>query len=108
MRPTVLLEGFFLIFTSNSVRESNEIRLPFGEGKTSPVAVVARVVTVLLVNPQSHIGKIYQLTGPQSENLHFFAQEYSKARLAARSLFKTFPSSGGATDSSIRACRFIS
>src|SRR5262249_35136167 len=24
-------------------------------------------------------GKTYHLTGPQSENMHFFAQEYSKA-----------------------------
>src|SRR5258708_3987926 len=81
VRPTVLLEGFFLILTPDSVRESNQIRLPFGEGKTSPVAVkdVARVVAALLANPQPHIGKIYHLTGPQSENMHFFAQEYSKA-----------------------------
>src|SRR6266542_2946423 len=81
VRPTVLLEGFFLIFTADSVRESNQIKLPFGDGKTSPVAVedVARVVAALLVNPQSHIGKIYHLTGPQSENMHFYAQEYSKA-----------------------------
>jgi hypothetical protein len=28
---------------------------------------------------RSHIGKIYHLTGPQSENMHFYAQEYSKA-----------------------------
>jgi uncharacterized protein YbjT (DUF2867 family) len=77
----VLLEGFFLIFTAESVRESNQIRLPFGEGKTSPVAVedVARVLAALLADPQPHIGKIYHLTGPQSENMHFFAQEYSKA-----------------------------
>jgi len=81
VRPTVLLEGFFLILTADSVRESNQIRLPFGEGKTSPVAVedVARVVATLLANPQPHIGKIYHLTGPQSENMHFFAREYSKA-----------------------------
>jgi uncharacterized protein YbjT (DUF2867 family) len=81
VRPTVLLEGFFLIFTPDSVRESNQIRLPFGGGKTSPVAVedVARVVADLLSNPQPHIGKIYHLTGPQSENMHFFAEEYSKA-----------------------------
>jgi uncharacterized protein YbjT (DUF2867 family) len=81
VRPTVLLEGFFLIFTPESVRESDQIRLPFGEGKTSPVAVkdVARVVAVLLANPQPHIGKIYHLTGPQSENMHFYAREYSKA-----------------------------
>ena len=32
-----VLEGFFLIFTSDSVRESNQIRLPFGDGKTSAV-----------------------------------------------------------------------
>jgi len=81
VRPTVLLEGFFLIFTPDSVRESNQIRLPFGEGKTSPVAVadVARVVAELLANPKPHLGKSYHLTGPQSENMHFFAQEYSKA-----------------------------
>ena len=73
VRPTVLLEGFFLIFTSDSVRESSQIRLPFGEGKTSPVAVedVARVIATLLANPQPHIGKIYHLTGPQSENMYF-------------------------------------
>lgn len=81
VRPTVLLEGFFLVLTPESVRESNQIRLPFGEGKTSPVAVgdVARVFAALLANPQPHIGKIYHLTGPQSENMQFFAQEYSKA-----------------------------
>jgi len=81
VRPTVFLEGFFLTLTSDSVRQSNQIRLPFGEGKTSPVAAqdVARVVATLLENPQPHIGKIYHLTGPQSENLHFYAQEYSKA-----------------------------
>jgi uncharacterized protein YbjT (DUF2867 family) len=81
VRPTVMLEGFFLIVTSDSVRESNQIRLPFGEGKTSPVAVedVARVIAALLANPQPHLGKIYHLTGPQSENMHFYAQEYSKA-----------------------------
>ena len=81
VRPTVFLEGFFLMFTADSVRESNQIRLPFGEGKTSPISAedAARVVAALLVNPQPHIGKIYELTGPQSQNMHFYAQEYSKA-----------------------------
>ena len=81
VRPTVLLEGFFLILTPESVRKTNQIRLPFGEGKTSPVAVedVARVIAALLVNPQPHIGKIYHLAGPQSDNMDFYAQEYSKA-----------------------------
>ena len=81
VRPTVLLDGFFLILTSDSVKKSNQIELPFGEGKTSPVAVedVARVIGVLLDNPQPHIGKTYDLTGPRSENMHFYAQEYSRA-----------------------------
>ncbi len=81
VRPTVLLEGFFLILTPESVRKSNQIRLPFGDGKTSPVAVqdVARVIATLLANPLPHIGKIYHLTGPQSENMDFYAREYSKA-----------------------------
>jgi uncharacterized protein YbjT (DUF2867 family) len=81
VRPTALFEGSLLILTSDSVRESNQIRLPFGEGKTSPIAVedVARVIAALLDDPQPHIGKIYNLTGPQSENMHFYAQEYSEA-----------------------------
>jgi hypothetical protein len=40
---------------------------------------VAHVLATLLANPQPHIGKIYHLTGPQSENMHFYAQEYSNA-----------------------------
>jgi len=81
VRPTMMLEGSLLILTPDSVRKSNQIRLPFGEGKTSPVAVpdVAGAIAALLVIPQPHIGKVYHLTGPQSESMHFYAQEYSKA-----------------------------
>jgi len=81
VRPTVFIEGFFLALISDSVREANQISVPFGEGKTSPVAAddVARVVAALLANPEPHIGRIYHLTGPQSENMHFYAQEFSRA-----------------------------
>ena len=46
VRPTEFLESFFLIFTSDSVRQPNLIRLPFGEGGTAPVIAenVARMV----------------------------------------------------------------
>ena len=73
-------DQFFLIIIFISF-ESDQIRLPFGDGKTSPIAVedVARVLATLLADPQPHIGKIYHLTGPQSENMQFYAQEYSKA-----------------------------
>jgi uncharacterized protein YbjT (DUF2867 family) len=92
VRPTVFLEGFFLTLTPESVRGSDQIRLPFGEGKTSPVAAedVARAISALLVNPQPHIGRIYHLTGPQSENMHFFAEEYSKA-LGRRITYQDIP-----------------
>jgi uncharacterized protein YbjT (DUF2867 family) len=81
VRPTVFLDGFFLIFVADSVREADQIRLPFGDGRTSPVAAedVARVVAVLLADPRPHIGRVYHLTGPQSEDMHFYAREYSKA-----------------------------
>jgi uncharacterized protein YbjT (DUF2867 family) len=81
VRPTVFLEGFFLMFSAPTVKKSDQIRLPFGDGKTSPVAAedVARVVAALLAEPQPHIGKTYHLTGPQSQNMHGYAEEYSKA-----------------------------
>jgi uncharacterized protein YbjT (DUF2867 family) len=81
VRPTVLFEGFFLILTRDSVRNSDQIKLPLGEGKTSPVAAsdVSRVVACLAANPQPHIGKTYHLTGPESQSMYFYAEEYSKA-----------------------------
>ena len=81
VRPTVFLDGFFLIFVADSVREADQIRLPFGDGRTSPVAAedVARVVAALLADPRPHVGKVYHLTGPQSEDMHFYAREYSEA-----------------------------
>ena len=107
VRPTVFLEGFLLTLTPDSVRESDQIRLPFGEGKTSPVAAedVARVIAALLANPQPHIDKIYHLTGPQSENMHSFARSIRR-RWAAQPPFTTFPSSRGGTSCSSGGGRF--
>ena len=81
VRPTVLLDGFFPILTPESVREADQIRLPFGDGRTSPNGVedVARVVAAVLADPRPHVGKTYHLTGPQSADTHFLAQEYSEA-----------------------------
>src|SRR5262245_19740449 len=91
VRPTVLLEGFFLILTPESVRESNQIRLPFGEGKTSPVAAedVARVIAVILANPQPHIGKTYHLTGHNPKTCSS-TQRSIRRRLAVRSPIRIF------------------
>src|SRR5271154_6318451 len=68
MRPTVYLEGFFLLLAAPSVRAANELALPMGSGKTSPISAVdvARAVTVILEDPAPHVRKIYDLTGPES------------------------------------------
>ena len=81
IRPTVFLEGFFLPLTGPSVRERGRIELPFGAGKTSPVSTadVARVVAAILAEPGPHLGRIYELTGPRSQDMHGVAREYSDA-----------------------------
>jgi uncharacterized protein YbjT (DUF2867 family) len=81
VRPTVFLEGFFLPLTGPSVRDRGRIELPFGGGKTNPVSAVdvARVVATVLADPGPHLGRIYELTGPRSQDMHGIAREYSDA-----------------------------
>ena len=81
IRPTVFLEGFFLPLTEPSVRDRDLIELPFGRGKTNPVAAadVARVVAAVLADPGPHVGRVYELTGPRSQDMHGIAREYSEA-----------------------------
>lgn len=81
IRPTLLLEGFFLPLTSSAVRDRSRIELPFGQGKTSPVAAadVAQVIATILTAPEAHLGRIYELTGPRSQDMHAIAREYSDA-----------------------------
>jgi uncharacterized protein YbjT (DUF2867 family) len=81
IRPTVFLDGFFLRFVAPTVRERSRIELPFGRGQTSPVAAadVARVVAAVLADPGPHLGRIYELTGRRSQDMHGVAREYSDA-----------------------------
>jgi uncharacterized protein YbjT (DUF2867 family) len=81
IRPTVFLEGFFLPLTGPSVRDRSRIELPFGRGKTNPVSTadVARVVAAVLAEPGPHLGRIYELTGPRSQDVDGVAREYSEA-----------------------------
>jgi NAD(P)H dehydrogenase (quinone) len=82
VRPTVFLQNpFFLDWAAESIAEDATIRLPFGAGRTSPVDVrdVAEVVAAILASPTAHIGKVYELTGPRSVDMHALAAEYSDA-----------------------------
>jgi uncharacterized protein YbjT (DUF2867 family) len=81
LRPTVFLEGFFLLFAAPRVREADELALPMGRGKTSPVSAidVARAASVILDDPALHIGHIYNLTGYESADLDHYARVFSEA-----------------------------
>src|SRR5262249_50894784 len=81
IRTTVFLEGCFLPVTGPSVRERSRIELPFGRGRTNPVASadVARVVAAVLADPGPHLGRIYELTGPRSQDMNGVAREYTEA-----------------------------
>ena len=81
MRPTVFLDGFFRIFAAPGVRDSNELVLPMGLGKTSPIWAVdvARAVSVVLEDPVPHIGRVYNLTGFESADLEYYARVFSEA-----------------------------
>ena len=80
IRPTMFLESL-LPLTAPGVRDRDRIELPFGRGKTSPVAAadVARVVAAVLADPSPHLGHVYELTGPRSQDMNEVAREFSDA-----------------------------
>src|SRR5215471_4493751 len=82
IRSTVFLDTpLFTTMAARSIQESGTIALPFGTGRTSPVAVhdVARVVATVLRDPAPHIGHVYELTGPKSVDMTEFAAAFSRA-----------------------------
>jgi uncharacterized protein YbjT (DUF2867 family) len=80
IRPTMFLETFVPL-AAGTVRERGRIELPFGRGKTSPVAAtdVARVVAAVLADPRPHVGRLYELTGPRAQDMDGVAREYADA-----------------------------
>ena len=82
VRPTSFLDNpLFTTLAARSIRENGTIALPFGTGRTSPVAVddVARVVATVLRDPAPHIGHVYELTGPRTVDMMEMAEEFSRA-----------------------------
>jgi uncharacterized protein YbjT (DUF2867 family) len=80
IRPTILLQTLYLM-ADESIAHDGTIRIPFGEGRTSPVDAsdVADVIAAVLADPRPHIGRVYELTGPRSQTLHGLAEEFSRA-----------------------------
>jgi uncharacterized protein YbjT (DUF2867 family) len=82
VRPTVFLDTpLFTTTAARSIQQNGTIALPFGTGRTSPVAVddVARVLATVLRDPAPHIGQVYELTGPRSVDMTELAAEFSRA-----------------------------
>jgi len=82
IRPTVFLDTpLFTTMAARSIQENGTVALPFGTGRTSPVAVddVARVIATVLRNAAPHIGHVYELTGPKSVDMSELAAAFSRA-----------------------------
>jgi uncharacterized protein YbjT (DUF2867 family) len=81
LRPTAFFDGMFLVQGAKAIRDDDAIRLPFADGKTALIAGadVGAAAAAVLANPEPHIGKVYDLTGPQSLTMTQYAQEFSSA-----------------------------
>jgi uncharacterized protein YbjT (DUF2867 family) len=82
VRPTLFLDNpLFTTVAARTIADSGTIRLPFGTGRTSPIAVndVARVVATILTDLGPHIGRVFELTGPRSQDMNGVAEEYARA-----------------------------
>lgn len=82
IRPTAFLDTpLFTMLAAQSIQADGTIALPFGTGRTSPVAVddVARVIATVLRDPAPHIGRVHELTGPRSVDMTELAAEFSRA-----------------------------
>ncbi|GAA5021154.1 NmrA family NAD(P)-binding protein [Streptomyces siamensis] len=82
IRPTAFLDNpLFTTLTARTIQRSGTIELPFGNGRTSPIAVddVARVIATVLSDPGPHVGHVYELTGPRTVDMTEMADAFSKA-----------------------------
>ncbi|NVB77848.1 MAG: NAD(P)H-binding protein [Kofleriaceae bacterium] len=80
VRPTIFQQSIAL-FAAESIARDGTIRVPFGQGRTSPVNTddVADVIVAVLTNPRGHIGHVYELTGPRSQTMDELAAEFAAA-----------------------------
>jgi len=81
VRPTVFLDNpLFTVVASRSVAEHGVLALPFGTGRTSPVAAtdVARVIAAILQDPAGRVGQVYELTGPAVLDIDGLAEQYTR------------------------------
>lgn len=81
VRPTVFLDNpLFTVVASRFVAERGVLALPFGTGRTSPVAAtdVARVIAAILQDPAGRIRQVFELTGPAVLDIDGLAEQYTR------------------------------
>jgi uncharacterized protein YbjT (DUF2867 family) len=81
VRPTAFLDNpLFTVLAAPTIRDRGVLVLPFGTGRTSPIAAadVARVVAALLRDPADHMGNVYELTGPEVLDIDGLADQYTR------------------------------
>ena len=83
VRSTVFLETPFFSRhrSSHQSPKMGQLDCQFGPARTSPISAsdVARVISTILEDPAGHRGKVYELTGPRSEDMNEMAKEYATA-----------------------------
>ncbi|WP_374771879.1 NmrA family NAD(P)-binding protein [Streptomyces sp. NBC_01310] len=82
VRPTSFLDNpLFTTLPAQTIPKNGTLVLPFGAGRTSPIAVddVARVVATLLRDPVRHVGNVYELTGPRTVDMTEMAEAFTRA-----------------------------
>ena len=82
VRATVFLQHlFFSQWAAESIARTARSACRSGPAETSPIDTrdVAEVIAAVLENPDAHVGKVYELTGPKSQDMQAVAAEYSEA-----------------------------
>jgi uncharacterized protein YbjT (DUF2867 family) len=79
VRPTFFAENL-LFFTGRAIVEEGKMYLPYGAGRSAPVAAedIGHVIRALLINPAPHLGKTYPITGPEALTMQEQAAVFSK------------------------------
>ena len=79
---TFLRDGFYIDFMEAMVGDDGVIRGPAGDGRASIVARadIARTATAVLQSPGDHLGRTYDLTGPEALTLSEVAATIARVR----------------------------
>ncbi|MFJ9023006.1 NmrA family NAD(P)-binding protein [Streptomyces sp. NPDC102259] len=79
IRGAMFVENPLMTWLALEPLSRGELRLPFGDHRLAPIAGydVAELCVKILTDPAPHIGKSYDLNGPELKDMHAFAQDYA-------------------------------